>query len=106
MAENEPGRKAPVAEDARLKSLDERLQAAQRAEAVRSGRRNKGPAKGFSQGHRILAELIGAPLGGGIVGWLLDRWLETSPWILLTMVFLGFAVAVRNVYKISLERPD
>ncbi|NNC73292.1 MAG: F0F1 ATP synthase assembly protein I [Sphingomonadaceae bacterium] len=105
MAENETGRDPSVAEDSRLQSLEERLQAAQRAEAIRSGRRNKGPAKGYSQGHRILAEMIGAPLGGGIIGWWLDRWLDTSPWLLLVLVFLGFAVAVRNIYKISQESP-
>ena len=105
MAENEPGRDPYVAEDSRLQSLDERLRAARRTEDVRSGRQ-KGKAKGYSQGHRILAELIGAPAGGALVGWLLDRWLETSPWLLLAMMFLGFVVAVRNVFRISQERPD
>ena len=105
MAEDETGRESLLAEDARLKSRDERLQAAQRAEAARSGRRNRGPAKGYSQGHRILAEMIGAPLGGGLVGWLLDRWLETTPWLLLAGVFFGFAVAIRNIWRISQEPP-
>lgn len=105
MAENETGRDSSVAEDARLQSLEERLQAAQRAEAIRSGRRNRGPAKGYSQGHRILAEMIGAPLGGALIGWLIDRWLETAPWLLLAGVFLGFAVAIRNIWRISQEPP-
>jgi len=31
-------------------------------------------------------ELIGAPLGGGIIGWALDHWLNTSPWFLLILL--------------------
>ncbi|MEQ9662878.1 MAG: AtpZ/AtpI family protein [Parasphingopyxis sp.] len=105
MAEDETGRNTPVAEDARIQSLEKRLQAARRAEEDRAAKRNKGPAKGYSQGHRILAELIGAPLGGGLIGWVLDRWLDTSPIFLLVLVFLGFAVAFRNIYRISKEPP-
>ena len=105
MAEDETGRNTPVAEDARIQSLEKRLQAARRAEEDRAAKRNKGPAKGYSQGHRILAELIGAPLGGGLIGWVLDRWLDTSPIFLLVLVFLGFAVAFRNIFRISKEPP-
>ena len=46
-----------------------------------------------------------APLGGGIVGWLLDRWLGTKPWLMLVMLFLGFAVGVWNVIRISNNSP-
>lgn len=106
MAENDTGRDSFVAEDARLKSLDERLQAAQRAEEIRSGKRNKGQARGYSQGHRVLAEMIGGPVGGGVIGYVLDLLFGTFPWLLLAMLFLGFAVAVRNVFKIANERPN
>ena len=106
MAEKEPEQDSFVAEDSRLQSLEERLQAAQRAEAIRSGKRNPAPAKGFSQGQRVIAELIGAPIGGGIIGWVLDRVFGTFPWLMLAMMFLGFVVAVRNVVRISVERPD
>jgi len=48
-----------------------------------------------------LSQLVGCPLGGGIVGWLLDRWFGTKPWLMLVMLFLGFAVGVWNVIRIS-----
>jgi ATP synthase protein I len=105
MAENETGRESFVAEDSRLQSLEERLQAAQRAEAIRSGR-HKQPAKGYRQGQRVLAEMIGAPVGGGVIGYVLDLVFDTFPWLMLAMMFLGFAVAVRNVFKIASERPE
>lgn len=106
MAENEPGRDSFLAEDSRLRSLDERLQAAQRAEEIRSGKRNRKPAKGYRQGQRVLAEMIGGPVGGGLIGFGLDQLFGTFPWLLLAMMFLGFAVAVRNVFKIANQRPE
>lgn len=106
MTTDEPGRDPDGAEDARLQSLDERLRSAQNDEAVRLGKARGKPSKGYSQGNRVLAELIGAPAGGALIGWSLDRWLGTSPWILLALLFLGFGVGIRNILRISRERPE
>lgn len=96
----------PIGEDARLRSLDTRLKSAADAEAIRTGQARGTPRKGYAQGSRVLAELIGAPAGGGVIGWLLDRVFHTSPWLLLALILLGFAVAFRNIYRISNERPE
>jgi len=58
------------------------------------------------QGNRVLTELIAGPAGGALVGWLFDRLLVTSPALLLVCMFLGIAVAFRNIIKISGERPE
>jgi ATP synthase protein I len=36
----------------------------------------------------------------------LDRLFGTAPWILLIAMFLGIAVAFRNIIRISNERPE
>ena len=105
MSESEPGQDPESGEDARLRSLDERLKSAHLAEAVRTGTAQKKPGKGYSQGNRVLAELIAGIAGGMLIGWLLDSWLGTSPWLLLGLLFLGIAVAFRNIIRISNERP-
>ena len=87
-------------------SLEERLKAARNAEAARTGAAAPKPRNGYSQGSRVLTELIAGPAGGAIIGWLLDRWLGTSPWLLLVMMALGVIVAFRNIYRISNERPE
>ena len=92
--------------DARLTSLDARLKAAADAEKIRTGTAQRGPDKGYNQGSRVLSEMIAGPAGGALLGWLLDRWLGTSPWVLLALLFLGFAVAIRNIYRISQQRPE
>jgi ATP synthase protein I len=105
MAENEPGQGPNSAEDPRLTSLDERLRAAAEAEKVRTGTAQKKPDKGYSQGNRVLAELIAGLAGGALIGWVLDRWLDTQPGFLLGFMFLGTVVAFRNIIRISNERP-
>ena len=87
-------------------SLDERLRIARDAETARTGMAAGAPRKGYTQGSRVLTELIAGPAGGAIIGWLLDRWLGTSPWLLLMMMALGVIVAFRNIYRISNERPE
>jgi F0F1-type ATP synthase assembly protein I len=34
--------------------------------------------------------LIGGVIGGGLAGYLLDRWLHTSPWLMMVFGLLGF----------------
>ncbi len=92
--------------DPRLDSLDMQLKKVREAEDIRSGKANPPVSKGMRQGNRVLTELIAGPAGGAIVGGLLDRWLETAPWLLLTCLFLGIGVAFRNIIKISAERPE
>ena len=103
MAEDEPRQDPELPPDARLTSLDQRLRAARQAEAVRSGRAR--PDHSYRLGQRVLGELIGAPFGGGLIGWLLDRWLGTSPGLMLALLFLGFGIGIRNVIRISKTPP-
>lgn len=105
MTEDTPGQDPQRNTDVRLSSLDQRLKEAQAEEALRTA---KAPAQdaNYRQGSRVLSYLIGGPLGGALIGWLLDRWLGTSPWILLIMLFLGMAAGFRSIIRISNERPD
>jgi ATP synthase protein I len=106
MAANDPGQDPESVGDQRLTSIDERLQAVRQAEQVRTASAHKKPEKGYSQGNRVLTELLAGLGGGSLLGWCFDRWLGTKPWLLLVMLFLGIAVAFRNIIRISQERPE
>lgn len=106
MGNDDPGRDELDREDPRITSLNKRLDAAKREEAVRSGKVGEGQGKGYSQGNRVLSQLIGGPVGGAVIGWLLDRLFGTSPVLLLALMALGIVVAFRNIIKISGERPE
>jgi ATP synthase protein I len=99
MADDDTGEVPKLPPDARLGSLDERLDRLQKAEAKRTAKRQ--PDTNYQAGQLVLSQLVGCPLGGGIVGWLLDRWLGTRPWLMLVFLFLGFAVGIWNVIRIS-----
>ncbi len=106
MAESEPRQDPKSPQDARLASLDERLRQAQADEAARTGKARVTSRKGQAQGMRVLNDLIGIPFGCALIGWLVDRWLGTLPAVTLTMLFIGFAIAVRNVVRMSKQRPE
>ncbi|MBU3076538.1 AtpZ/AtpI family protein [Sphingomonas quercus] len=106
MTAGDPGHDPIETEDARLTALDARLKAAHHAEKVRTDKARGNANKGYSQGNRVLAELIGGLAGGALVGWVIDRFAGTSPWFLLGFLFLGMVVAFRNIIRISNERPE
>lgn len=94
-----------LGEDARLKSLDARLRVAQTEEAHRTGKGGSGAGEAdYRLGNRVLAELLGGMIGGALIGWVIDRFAGTSPWALLVLLFLGIAVAFRNIVRIA-QRP-
>jgi ATP synthase protein I len=105
MAETEPGQD-PIAEDDRIRSLEERLKRTEAIEQARTGTAQTGHAdENYRLGNRVLAELIGGLVGGALIGWVLDRFIGTSPWLLLAFLFLGIVVAFRNIIRISTKRP-
>jgi ATP synthase protein I len=103
MASEETEEDPKLPPDARLDSLDERLKHAQQVEAERTRKAQPDPVS--RAGQLVLSHLIGAPLGGGLIGWGLDSLLGTKPWLLLAMLFLGFGVGVVNVVRISNAPP-
>lgn len=60
---------------------------------------NPGLQQGLAVGFRIGVELVTAVVVSVGLGWALDRWLGTRPWIMLFMFFLGIAVGMLNVYR-------
>lgn len=107
MAEDEPGREFHGAHDPRLQRLEERLEEAREREAVRTGQAEPAAERGYSQGNRVIAALIGSLVGSALIGWLLQSWFPAlKPWALIVMLFLGIAVAFRQIIRISTERPE
>ena len=42
---------------------------------------------------------VGAIVVGGAIGFFLDRWLRTSPWLMLVFGGLGFYAGIREVIR-------
>ena len=43
--------------------------------------------------------LVGAVIVGGAAGYFLDKWLHTSPWLMMIFGGLGFFAGVREVIR-------
>ena len=103
MAANEPEPGLP--EDARLESLDERLRRARRIEESRTGSRHFNATR-FTRSPewRVLSVLIGYPAGSALIGYAADQLFGTvSLWVV--MLFVGFIVAIWEIWKISTRGP-
>ncbi|PKQ05943.1 MAG: hypothetical protein CVT73_10855 [Alphaproteobacteria bacterium HGW-Alphaproteobacteria-12] len=48
---------------------------------------------------RLTTELVAGVFVGGFIGWALDRWLGTTPWLMLVFFFIGVAAGILNVYR-------
>ena len=77
MAEDETDEVPKLPPDARLELLDRRLDKMQRAEAAKTVKAQGDPTSRIGQ--LVLSHLVGAPLGGGFLGWLLDRGSAPGP---------------------------
>jgi ATP synthase protein I len=84
---------------ARLQRLGERLANVSRPSGNGSGPRQTADVSGFARGFRLSTELVAGVLVGAGLGWLIDRWLGTTPWGLMVFLLLGFAAGVLNVMR-------
>lgn len=88
---------------ARLRQLESQLGRKRDAAPVRDGRLEGSSSGSSSLGRafRMSTEFVAGVIAGGGLGWLLDRWLGTSPWGLIVFLMLGFAAGIYNVMKAS-----
>ena len=48
---------------------------------------------------KLGTELVAAVAVGTIIGFLLDSWFDTKPWLMIIFFFLGAAAGMLNVIK-------
>ena len=59
------------------------------------------PAGPMTAALRISMEMVAAVIVGGAIGWFLDRFFGTGPWLLLVFLVLGFAAGMLNAVRES-----
>lgn len=94
MSENEPTN--------RLRDLDTRLRQIREEEREKTEQAEaspRGAMSGLGVAMRIGTELVGGLIAGLGIGYMLDRWLGTTPWLLVVFFFLGSAAGILNVYR-------
>ena len=48
---------------------------------------------------KMSTELVSAVVVGTIIGFILDNWFGTKPWLILIFFFVGVAAGIMNVVK-------
>jgi len=78
-------------------TFEARLAAAKARNAPVDPVRLAGGAMG--QGFRFAAEIVITTVVGSAIGWQLDRWLGSKPWLLLLFMLLGLAAGFISLFR-------
>tara|TARA_X000001036_G_scaffold379581_1_gene370501 strand:+ start:665 stop:949 length:285 start_codon:yes stop_codon:yes gene_type:complete len=62
-----------------------------------SGKDKKGSFMGSA--FKLGTELVAAVVVGTIIGFILDTWFDTKPWLIIVFFFLGAAAGMLNVIR-------
>ena len=53
----------------------------------------------FGEAFKMSTELVAAVAVGTIIGFILDNWFGTKPWLILIFFFVGVVAGITNVIK-------
>jgi ATP synthase protein I len=86
-----------------LEELDARVREARSRQSAGTRARDEEEAErsGLGFAWRIGLELVSALIVGVGIGYLLDRWLGTKPWLLILFFVLGSAAGLLNVFRMT-----
>ena len=51
------------------------------------------------QAFKLSTELVAAVLVGTIIGFILDNWFDTKPWLIIIFFFVGVVAGILNVIR-------
>ena len=53
----------------------------------------------FGKAFQLSTELVSAVLVATIIGFILDNWFDTKPWLIIIFFFIGVAAGIMNVIR-------
>jgi ATP synthase protein I len=83
----------------RLDTLGERLAEAKARGAPPPHPEPKARNEALGYALRLGVELVAGVAVGGFIGWALDRWLGTAPFLMVVFLALGAAAGILNVIR-------
>ncbi|MGH6864794.1 MAG: AtpZ/AtpI family protein [Methyloceanibacter sp.] len=87
------------------RNIRQRLDALEGKLAATRGRQEPAPepdaARGKSMGQalRLATEMVAGVAVGGFIGWALDSWLGTAPFLMVAFLILGATAGIMNVVR-------
>ena len=86
-----------------LEALGEKLKTVKKSHEVEN---NPNDRSGMGAGLKYASEFSAAVIVGAFMGYMLDKYVGTSPWGLLGGIILGFSAGVLNVIRAAKEGMD
>lgn len=80
-----------------LDTLKQKIEASKSGSKEQSG--SNAPPSGIGPAMRLTLELVAGVGMGALLGYALDQWLGTKPWLLILCFFLGTAAGFRNMLR-------
>ena len=82
-----------------LKEISTRLEIAKKKIKTKQIKSNGSNAASLGKALKISTELIAAVAVGTIIGFILDNWFDTKPWLTIVFFFMGATAGILNVIK-------
>ena len=82
-----------------LKEISTRLEIAKKKIKKKQIKKNGSNAASLGKALKISTELIAAVVVGTTLGFILDNWLDTRPWLTISFFFMGVVAGILNVIK-------
>ena len=57
------------------------------------------PSSKLGIAFKISTEMVAAVIVGTIIGFILDNWFGTKPWLILIFFFVGVVAGILNVFR-------
>jgi ATP synthase protein I len=76
-----------------------RLKIAKNKVKSRKSTNNKESTSNMGTAFKMSTELVSAVVVGTIIGFILDNWFGTKPWLILIFFFVGVIAGITNVVK-------
>ena len=80
-------------------SFKTRLKIAKDKAKNKYSNRNSKSASNIGQAFKLSTELVAAVVVGTIIGFILDKWFGTKPWLIIIFFFVGVIAGITNVIK-------
>ena len=76
-----------------------RLKIAKNKVKSRKSLKNSKSSSSMGTAFKLSTELVSAVVVGTIIGFILDNWFGTKPWLILIFFFVGVIAGIMNVVK-------
>ena len=64
-----------------------------------NSKKNDKPTSNLGTALKLSTELVATVVVGTIIGFILDSWFDTKPWLILIFFFVGVIAGIMNVIK-------